>query len=85
MDDTRTRAPLGPQALTLTDTLGNPLEDIEPPAPGSILLVGGIHGVAWQRHFNGGRWHSTTGGTRSFTSLMTQRNVVLVYNAPVRD
>lgn len=69
----------------LTDTFGIPFVEIDQPEPGSVLMVGGPHGVAWQRHFSDGRWHSTTGGTRSFRSLMRQRNVVLIYAATARE
>jgi hypothetical protein len=71
--------------MKLTDTFGGALVDVDQPKPGSVLLVGGLHGVAWQRHFSDGRWHSTTGAARSWSSLMRQRNVVLVYNAERRS
>lgn len=74
--------------IQLTDTFGIPTvegDEIDQPLPGSLLMVGGLHGVAWQRHFSDGKWHSTTGATRSFRSLLGQRNVVLVYNATPRE
>lgn len=80
-----TIAPIGPQQTVLTDTFGLIVNDIEQPEPCSVLMVEGLHGVAWQRHVSDGRWHSSTGATRTFASLMRQRNVVLIYSAPARD
>lgn len=69
----------------LTDTFGIPLTEIDQPEPGSVVMIDGPHGVAWQRFFSDGKWHSTTGATRSFRSIMRQRNVLLVYSAPLRE
>lgn len=56
------------------------------PNPGSVVLTEGEHGTAWQRFFSDGRWHPTRGGgSRTWDQLLTKRNLVLVYDAPVRD
>lgn len=56
------------------------------PEPGSILLTEGSHGTAWQRHFTDGKWHSTRGGAaKTWADLIQKRNVVLVYDAAVRE
>ena len=73
------------KAVALTDTFGIPLVEMPEPEPGSILMVDGLYGVAWQRFFSDNKWHSTTGAKRSFATLMEQRNVWLVYSAPVRE
>lgn len=71
--------------VVLTDTFGLAVNTVPEPEPGSLIMVGGMHGVAWQRHFSDGRWHSTTKATRTYRSLMRQRNAVLVYSAEPRD
>lgn len=73
------------EVVELTDTYGNVVTDIDQPNPGSVIMIGGFHGVAWQRHFSDGRWYSTTGARRTFSSIMRQRNVLLVYAASVRE
>jgi hypothetical protein len=55
------------------------------PNPGSVVLSEGEFGTAWQRFFSDGRWHPTRGGgSRSWDQMLTKRNLVLVYDAPVR-
>lgn len=71
--------------LELTDTFGIPLGTVAQPEPGSVLMIDGLHGVAWQRFFSDRKWHSTTGATRSWSSILRQRNVVLIYAASVRE
>lgn len=41
----------------------------EPPL-GSILLVHGLEGTAYQRHYSDGLYHSTTGRTLTFEQLL---------------
>ena len=68
----------------ITDTHGRVLTHHEP-EPGSVLLVNGVHGSAWQRSFIDGRWRSTQReGAKPWSYVLRQRNVLLVYNAPVR-
>jgi hypothetical protein len=56
------------------------------PLPDSVVLTNGIHGTAWQRHASDGLWHSTLGGRpKSWESLLRSRNLVLIYDAPVRS
>lgn len=74
--------------MQLTNSWGKPLleeDEYFEPLPGSILMTEGIHGTAWQRMFSDGKWYSTRGGTpRPWKWLIKKRNVVLVYDAPVR-
>lgn len=76
--------------IPLTDDRGKPLlhpDDMKEPNPGSVVLVSGVFGTAWQRRFLGGRWHKVGGTTsRDWDELCrTYRNMVLVYDAPERD
>jgi hypothetical protein len=79
----RQKAPTGAQETWLVDTTGEPMIEIEPPAPGSVLLVDGLLGTAWQRHRSDGKWHAaTTAKSRTWGSFFHDcRNVVLVYAA----
>lgn len=55
------------------------------PEPGSVVLTMGEFGTAWQRHFSDGLWHRTGGGKpKDWAEMLRQRNLVLVYDAPVR-
>jgi len=55
------------------------------PKPGSVVLVHGEHGTAWQRYFEDDMWHRVGGGrARPWTWLLSQRNVMLAYDAPAR-
>jgi hypothetical protein len=38
--------------------LANPTPQDEPPH-GSVVLLNGVTGTAWQRHYTDGLWHST--------------------------
>lgn len=77
----------------LTDEAGNPLDDIfntaemDEPYPSSVVLTQGQFGTAWQRYFSDGLWHSVTrpGEPHDWQWMITQRNLVLVYDAPERD
>lgn len=75
------------QPVQITDTRGrfvNHAYDREPESD-SIVLVNGRHGTAWQRHAADGLWHSTRGGrAKPWSEIIQSRNVVLVYDAPVR-
>lgn len=74
--------------IPLTDNRGEPLlplDKIAEPEPGSVVLTDGIHGTAWQRFFSDGLWHPTRGGgSKAWEKLLQRRNVVMVYEAPVR-
>lgn len=76
------------EMIRLTDARGNPTgeyHDVEP-EPGSVVLLHGEHGTAWQRQFSDGLWHRVGGGRpRQWESLLANRNVVLVYGAAVRQ
>ena len=68
----------------LTDHKGAPVVQEPEPPHGSVVLVHGQTGTAWQR-FADGRWHPTRGGGgRTWEQLMCARNVILIYVAPVR-
>ncbi len=73
----------------LTDTFGRETDyslAIPEPRPGSIVLVDGEFGTAWQRHFDDGLWHCSRGGrARPYDTVLAERNVVLVYSAADRD
>lgn len=90
MYTTRTRQ-TGPHLLVeLTTSNGacasmNPNDTVEP-KPGSIILIHGEHGTAWQRQFKGGLWVRVGGGRpRDWAWVMGQRRVFLVYDAPARQ
>lgn len=74
--------------LPLTDQRGIPLvsrEDLlAEPERGSVAMSGGKWGIAWQRHFRDGRWHSTAGQSLTWLQLARHRNLVLVYDASPR-
>lgn len=56
------------------------------PEPGSVVLINGEFGCAWQRQFDDGLWRSVRGGRgRDWSYLLDKRNLVLVYDADVRD
>jgi hypothetical protein len=73
--------------IEITDTFGVVLDPEDPqPEPGSVVLSDGIYGTAWQRFFSDGRWHPVRGGgSRSWEQMLRRRNLVLVYDAPVRE
>lgn len=77
------------RAIPLTDDRGKMLMYENPedqPLPGSVVLTEGEHGTAWQRFFSDGNWHPTRGGgSRTWEQMLTKRNLVLVYDAPVRE
>lgn len=74
--------------VNITDHRGTlllPSDDLIEPLPGSILLTEGRWGTAWQRFFSDGRWHPVRGGgSATWETLITRRNVVLVYDADER-
>lgn len=61
-------------------------EDQTEPEPGSVVLLGGDWGTAWQRNFSDGLWHSTRrrGGPKDWAWLLSRRNLRLVYDAERR-
>ncbi len=62
-------------------------DDAFEPEPGSVVLMNGQWGQAWQRQFDTGMWNCASGrGGRGKTWewLLTKRNLVLVYDAAVR-
>lgn len=72
--------------LPVTDTRGslaNPGWRIDEPEVGSVVLVNGLTGTAYQRNSNGD-WCSWTGGLLNWSSVLNYRNVFLVYSAPAR-
>lgn len=74
--------------IPVTDTRGNLLladSEGEEPLPGSVVLINGEYGTAWQRHFSDGLWHRTGGGrAKTWAEMLWHRNLVLVYDAPER-
>lgn len=68
----------------LTTSAGYTLDHQEP-TMGSVVLVGGEYGTAFQRHFSDGKWHRTGGGRpKSWAFMLNQRNLVLVYEPAER-
>lgn len=56
------------------------------PLPGSVVLAEGVHGTAWQRHFNDGLWHSTRGGRPiTWADILRKRNLWLAYDCHARS
>jgi hypothetical protein len=55
------------------------------PEPGSVVLINGEWGCAWQRQFDDGLWRSVRGGRgRDWGYILSKRNVVLIYDAAIR-
>lgn len=55
------------------------------PNCGSVVLTQGEFGTAWQRQFSTGLWHRAGGGKpHDWAWMLTQRNLVLVYDAAER-
>lgn len=79
--------------IIITDDAGNPLLDPDEryePECGSVVLVKGMYGTAWQRFFSTERWHPVRGNyslswEQMLASPLTNRNLVLVYDAPKRE
>lgn len=75
--------------VPLTDDKGMPLLPVDhllaEPLPSSIALTQGAHGTAWQRYFSDGLWHRVGGGrARTWAEMLSERNLVLVYDADAR-
>lgn len=74
--------------IPITDDRGKLLVSaygLHEPEPGSVMLVNGEFGQAWQRRFDDGLWHSTGGGKgKTMMEMLTYRNLVLVYDAALR-
>ena len=74
--------------IQMTDDAGRPVLDpdqMNEPHPGSVVLVHGEWGTAWQRYFNDDLWHSVRGGRgRTWDEVRAMRNVYLAYDAPER-
>lgn len=61
------------------------INDPTEPEPGSIILIHGEHGTAWQRQFKDGKWMRVGGGRpRDWAWVLGQRRVYLTYDAPAR-
>ena len=80
------------RVIPMTGTRGEPLlpdDQMHEPNHGSVVLVQGLFGTAFQRLFTDGLWHATTaagagGPGRDWTWMRTQRRLVLVYEAEER-
>lgn len=77
------------RTIALTGSQGEilvPMDETYEPEPGSIVLVEGLHGTAWQRFFSDGLWHSVHEGTKPllWVEVLEKRNLVLVYDADPR-
>lgn len=80
----------GTRLIPITDDVGRvlvPGEEFEP-LPGSIILTQGAWGTAHQKFFSDGLWYPASprgGGGRTWESMLTERNLVLVYDAAERE
>jgi len=73
--------------IPLTDDRARPLtaDSQWEPEPGSVVLINGQYGSAWQRQFDDGLWRCARGGRpREWSYLLEKRNLVLVYDAAPR-
>lgn len=65
--------------------LASPDGGAEPPH-GSVVMVHGPTGTAYQRHFGSGRWHATGdgGSPRSWEDVLALSSlpVIIIYRAP---
>lgn len=72
----------------ITDTRGVLIDPaVSEPHPGSVLLVNGPTGTAWQRKVTDGLWYSVISRRpgRDWAGVCRFRNVVLVHSAPARE
>lgn len=60
---------------------------MEEPTYGSVVLVLGPTGTAYQRFFSDGLWHGTNGKVRTFAELLTipSSEMIVIHNAPDED
>lgn len=77
-----------PKVYFLTDSRCDPtnrgLSEAEPEV-GSVVLLNGLTGIAYQRQAESGQWHRAGGGApRSWDWIMGSRSVCLVYPALAR-
>lgn len=76
------------EIMQMTDDRGRCVmsSDEPEPNPGSVVLVNGEFGMAWQRRFDDGLWHPTgnAGRGREWTWMLTHRNLTLVYDCAAR-
>lgn len=81
---------LAKNLIHITNTEGGfilPEDQRQEPEPGSVVLVAGVYGLAWQLHFTDGMWHSASPSRfrKTWEELLTERNLVLIYDAAPRD
>lgn len=53
------------------------------PTKGSVVVLNGVTGTAYQRHHSDGLWHSTTGQTAAWDDFQ-ELDPLVVYAAPER-
>lgn len=72
--------------VEMTDSTGTNLmsRSETEPLQDSVVLTDGPHGHAWQKHGDGLWYPVKSGKGRTWAEVMTNRNVVLVYDAPER-
>lgn len=72
-----------------TGSLVNPWntdsDEASEPLPDSVVLTDGPHGHAWQRHLDGLWYPVKSSKGRTWAEVLTNRNVVLVYDAEPRS
>lgn len=84
MHTTNKRDNLSPLVLLMTDSRGRAFaQDMTEPEPSSVVLAEGEFGNAYQRYFSDGLWHRGR-EARTWEEMLTERNLVLVYDAPIR-
>lgn len=73
--------------MQMTDDKGRPTlieAAMEEPNIDSVVLTDGLHGTAWQR-LSDGLWYGVSKSQPTgWSTLRQRRNLVLVYDAPVR-
>lgn len=72
--------------IEITDDRGNWSDRAfdDEPAPGSVVLVGGVQGNAWQLYASDGMWHRGK-YTLDWVQVRRERNVLLIHDAPPRQ
>jgi len=86
---TTMNSPLNTRLIPITDDRGRPMvpeDECFEPECGSIVLVKGPQGTAWQRFFDTGLWYSARGKEgRTWEQMLASPGLVLVYEVGPRE
>lgn len=55
------------------------------PARGSVILLFGSTGTAYQRFFNGGRWHGVNGKIYAWSQLLDMGPITVIHEVKEED